>query len=160
MTQVRAIPSGIDDWRALPTDPEGIPLPGYTVVAYGPDGCAWTDEAVRRFWRRTARTTLRAAFMRRGYDLEVFDEVVLAMERALCGYHGEGEPRSAPVPFFSLAWAGVTEGFKQAWDEPRELLNLAEDEAPTLAYQEAAADLAEHTRGLFTNSLTRPKGAA
>lgn len=175
MIQGHVAPGSVDDWRDLPTDPEGVPAPTRVIVAYGPDGRVWADEDVRRFWRRTARTAMRAAFIERGFTSQVFDDVAVRMERAMRGYHGypanddwrahstyEGPApvsSSPPVPFFDLAWQGATEGFWQAWHQPRELLDPGEDEAPTMAYQEAAVKRARHARGLFTDSLTHPRGS-
>jgi hypothetical protein len=160
MTSVHVVPGSIDHWRTLPTDPQGMPAPTRAIVAYGPDGRAWTDEDVRRFWRRTARTAMRAAFIEHGHDWDVFDALVVRMERAMSGYHGEDQPRGAPVPFLTLAWEGATEGFQQAWDRPRELLDPREDEAPTVFAQEAAVARAKHARSLYSDSLARPKGSA
>lgn len=161
MSDATAIPSPVDDWEVLmPTDPEGISVPARAIVAHGPDGRAWADEDVRRFWRRAARTTMRAAFLQHGYTAEVAEDVASRMERAMRGYNGPDQQESAPVPFFHLAWDGAQEGFWQAWNRPQELLDLGEDEAPTLADRQAAVDRARHTRVLYADSLTRPKGAA
>lgn len=157
MTDTHVNPDSTD-WQALlPTDPEGIPVPAHVVVGYGADGRAWTDEDVRRYWRRTARTTMRAAFLCDGYTPEVADDVTVRMERVVRGYHGP-EQRTLPVPFAPLALDGIAEGFEQAWTQPRELLDPAEDEAPTDAHRAAAVTRARHARGLFTDSLTRPHG--
>jgi hypothetical protein len=179
MTQPHVVPGPVDDWRTVPTHPAGVPAPTSVIVAYDADGYAWTDEEVRRFWRRTARTTMRAAFVEHGHTPEVADDVAVRMERALIGYHGDPAsdawrahstykapaheapvPPSPPVPFFELAWQGATEGFLQAWHHPRELLDPDEDEAPTMAAQQANVARARHARALYTDSLTRPKGTA
>jgi hypothetical protein len=43
---------------------------------------------------------------------------------------------------------------------PRELLDSGEDEAPTMAAQQANVARARHARSLYSDSLTRPKGSA
>lgn len=141
--------------QTLPTHPEGIVMP---VVAYDVHGTPWTEEDIRRYWRRTARTKLRAAFLQDGYYAEVVDEVAMHMERSMLG-GDDREPGSSPqpVPLFDVAWDGVVEGLWQASGQPQELLDLAEDETPTWPLLEAAAGGTQQARALFTDSLTHPR---
>lgn len=160
MTDPNTVPTPVDTWRVLPTDPEGVPQQPEQpeqpepVVAYGPNGAGWTAEDIRRYWRRTARTTLRAAFISDGCSPEVADDVAQRMERALRGSGREGQPD----PLFPFAWDGIQEGLWQALRQPRELLDLTEDETPTLASQHTAVERARHARGLYSDSLATPKG--
>lgn len=162
MTAAHVVPARVEDWQPVPTEVAQPWLSGALPVVLTRDahGREWTDEGIRRYWRRTARTRMRRAFTEHGYGGSVADVVALGMQRALRGYHGPDEPPSDPVPFFDLAYDGCEEGFMQAWNCPVDPQDPAEDDMPTWASQHAEYERTGRVAALalFTDSLNRPEG--